>query len=176
MDRTEHRLARQVAETLRLRLSDADPVLQAALSVRLAAWLNRLPTHAMAPGMAPATPSALMQGANSRPTLADVARTRQTPPGAGVELRAVAPFRQAWARVSARQRVRQGQRQEPVNAGPLNPHKLAQRTLALVDQLSPDYLLRLVHQLDALMWLEQMPVHPAPRAAGATPKTRAKRR
>lgn len=177
MDRTEHRLTRQVAETLRLRLSDADPVLQTALSARLAVWQARLPTQAAAPGTAPATPPALAPGsAAPRPTLAEVARTRHTLPGSGVELRAVAPFRQAWARVNARQRVRQGQRQEPVNAGPLNPHKLAQRTLALVDQLSPDYLLRLVHQLDALMWLEQMPVHPAPRAGGATPKTRAKRR
>ncbi len=88
----------------------------------------------------------------------------------------MAPFRQAWAQANARQRVRQGQRQAPANAGPLNPHKLAQRTLALTDELSPPYLTRLVHLLDALMWLEQAAVKPPPRAGGAAPKTKATRR
>ena len=180
MDRTES-LPRHMADTLDQRLAQADPALQAALSERLSVWRAMQQAHAATASVATPAP-ATVHGPGSQ-ALAALAALAQARPGTsrphadapGPALRAVAPFRQAWAQVNARQRVRQGQRQEPANAGPLNPHKLAQRTLGLVDELSPPYLTRLVHLLDALMWLEQAPVKPTPRAGGAAPKTRAKR-
>ena len=43
----------------------------------------------------------------------------------------------------------------PENAGPLNPHMLVLRSLALMRQLSPDYLQRFLSHVDSLLWLDQ---------------------
>lgn len=168
----------QVADALHQRLhgqGSADPALQAALAARLQAWLVQLEAQAPTPARrADARPPGARRSladaiALARPA-ADSAATAAT------ELPGLARFRQTWARVSAHQRVQQGQLQGPANAGPLNPHKLALRTLALMDELSPDYLARMVQQLDTLLWLEQAPVsrpaqgrRPRPGNRGETP-------
>lgn len=61
----------------------------------------------------------------------------------------------AWPRISAEDQVDQTVRRGPENAGPLNSHMLVLRSLALMRQLSPDYLRRFLSHLDALLWLDQ---------------------
>ena len=73
----------------------------------------------------------------------------------GGELRSVRGFREAWSRMSAEDEVTQAVQHGPENAGPLNSHRLVLHTLALMRDLSPDYLRRFLLQADALLWLEQ---------------------
>jgi len=164
------------ADALWRQLQGADPPLQAALATRLQHWLDRL--EAQTPAAACAADAAAL--ATRRPSAwSRLPLTRLTPAQAAAApapvLRGLAPLRQTWARIQARQRVQQGLQHSPANAGPLNPHKLALRTLALMDELSPDYLARMLHQLDALLWLQQSALSLPRRDGGAAPKTRAKR-
>jgi hypothetical protein len=64
-------------------------------------------------------------------------------------------FRQTWAQLATDQQVSQALASGPDNAGPLNSHRLVIRTLALLRDLSPDYLRRFVSQVDVLLWLDQ---------------------
>ncbi len=75
--------------------------------------------------------------------------------GTGRELRSANLFRQSWARLAADDRVDQALARSPDNAGPLNPHGLVVRSLALMRELSPDYLQQFLVQADTLLWLEQ---------------------
>lgn len=70
------------------------------------------------------------------------------------ELRSLRRFRQAWSRISAEDRLHRALGREPANAGPLNSHMLVLRALAAMRQLSPDYLRRMLEQMDTLLWLE----------------------
>lgn len=64
------------------------------------------------------------------------------------------PFRRAWARLGARQRIAQSRSALPAHAGPLNSHQLVHEALTRLAALSPGYLERFVAQVDALLWLE----------------------
>ena len=57
----------------------------------------------------------------------------------------------------------------PDNAGPLNSHALVLRSLALMRELSPDYLQRFLAQLDTWMWLEDLGQRPAKPVRRAKP-------
>jgi len=95
------------------------------------------------------------------------ARTRATSPLAqlnrdiaavappGRELRSAQSFRDTWSRICAEDEVAQAVEQGPENAGPLNSHRLVLHTLALMRDLSPDYLRRFLSHADTLLWLEQ---------------------
>jgi hypothetical protein len=83
------------------------------------------------------------------------------------ELPSVRRFREAWSRIAAEDQVTQAVERGPANAGPLNSHMLVLRTLALLRDLSPDYLRRFLSQMETLQWLEQAsqtiaPVKPKP--------------
>ena len=90
------------------------------------------------------------------------------------DLRSAAWLAQWWSAHAARRDIEQSLNQVPEQAGPLNSQVLAQRTLALMQQLSPAYASHFVRRLDTLMWLEQVGVgrapvnasRPARRAAG----------
>jgi len=81
----------------------------------------------------------------------DIAVT--TPPGR--ELRSAQNFRDTWSRICAEDEVTEAVEQGPENAGPLNSHRLVLRTLALMRDLSPDYLRRFLSHADTLLWLDQ---------------------
>ena len=79
--------------------------------------------------------------------------TKLSPPGA--ELRSVHAFRETWSRIATEDQVSQAVQRGPENAGPLNSHMLVLRTLGLLQNLSPDYLQRLVAHAESLLWLDQ---------------------
>lgn len=82
------------------------------------------------------------------------------------ELASLRRFRASWSRIAAEEQVAQAITRTPDNAGPLNSHALVLRSLALMRELSPDYLQRFLAQLDTLMWLEDVGQRPV--AAKAT--------
>ncbi len=72
------------------------------------------------------------------------------------ELRAVRDYRSTWSRLSVEQRVNQALARVPHNAGPLNTQRLVHQALTVLRDASPAYLHRLVMQVEALLWLEQL--------------------
>lgn len=72
------------------------------------------------------------------------------------ELAATNYFRNTWSRLSTEKRVTQAIAQAPKNAGPINSHQLVLRSLALMRELSPDYLNRFTAYADALLSLDQL--------------------
>ena len=77
------------------------------------------------------------------------------------DLQSVRRFGEVWAEIAAEQQVAQAITRGPENAGPLNPHRLVLRSLALMQSLSPDYLRHFLSQMDSLLWLEQAAAKPA---------------
>lgn len=75
--------------------------------------------------------------------------------GARTELKAVRKFRRTWAKLSVDKQVAQAFEQAPKNAGPINSHMLVLRSLALMRDISPDYLNRFMSYTDTLLCLEQ---------------------
>lgn len=83
------------------------------------------------------------------------------------ELKAVRDYRSTWSRLSVQQRVQQALARVPDNAGPLNTQRLVHQLLHALHAASPPYLHRLVTQVEALLWLEQVAQGPAaPRPEG----------
>jgi hypothetical protein len=134
----------------------ADAAYRAALARRLAALeearrprvaarvradlLPAAPPPAPPAGAAPAAASplaALLQSMRQRPAAADGADAGR-----------------AWARLSVHRELAQAAAARPDQAGPLNSHALALRTLQTLQHLAPGYLERLVVQLEALRWLQ----------------------
>ena len=76
-------------------------------------------------------------------------------PGARTELKAVRKFRRTWAKLSVDKQVAKAFEQAPKNAGPINSHMLVLRSLALMRDISPDYLNRFMSYTDTLLCLEQ---------------------
>lgn len=71
------------------------------------------------------------------------------------DLKTIRYFRDTWSRLSAQRQVTEAIRQAPQNAGPLNSSGLVVRSLALMRDISPDYLNRFVTYMDTLQWLDQ---------------------
>ena len=89
---------------------------------------------------------------------AAAARTASARPGETAqdnELVSVRRFRQAWERGRMVDRMAQAASRKPAKAGPLNSHALVLDSLALMQELSPDYLRRFLAQVESLQWLEQ---------------------
>ncbi|HZY18806.1 MAG TPA: DUF2894 domain-containing protein [Ramlibacter sp.] len=83
------------------------------------------------------------------------------------ELSSARRFRRAWSSRRTLERVEQAVSRRPAQAGPLNSHVLVLQSLALMQELSPDYLRRFVAQVESLHWLEQAGARPAAAAAAA---------
>ncbi|MEC5218571.1 hypothetical protein RCH09_003543 [Actimicrobium sp. GrIS 1.19] len=102
-----------------------------------------------------------------QPSLGTLVRHLETHAGSGAdlhasqktaartELNAIRNFRNTWSRLSAQQQVAQSLEQAPKNAGPINSHMLVLRSLALMREISPDYLNQFVSYADTLLRLEQ---------------------
>jgi len=75
--------------------------------------------------------------------------------GAHAELKTIRNFRNTWSKLSVDKQVTQAIEQAPENAGPLNSHMLVVRSLALMRDISPDYLNRFVSYVDTLLCLDR---------------------
>jgi hypothetical protein len=64
-------------------------------------------------------------------------------------------FRNTWSKLSVDKQVTQALVQAPKNAGPINSHNLLLRSLALMRDISPDYLNRFTSYADTLLCLDQ---------------------
>ena len=71
------------------------------------------------------------------------------------ELKTIRNFRNTWSKLSADKQVAQALEQAPTNAGPINSHMLVLRSLALMREISPDYLNRFICYADTLLYLDQ---------------------
>jgi hypothetical protein len=74
--------------------------------------------------------------------------------GTRTELKSVRHFRNTWSRLSADRQLALALDQAPKNAGPINSHMLVLRSLALMREISPDYLNRFISYADTLLCLE----------------------
>jgi hypothetical protein len=88
-------------------------------------------------------------------------------------------FRNTWSKLSADKQLNKALDQAPKNAGPINSHMLVLRSLALMREISPDYLNRFISYADTLVCLEQaekakyaMPKNAAQAQSAKKPKAR----
>ena len=72
-----------------------------------------------------------------------------------LELPAIAGFRQRWSTLRADSQLKQSVTHTPTDAGPLNSAALASHAIALMRELSPEYLRQFLAYVDGLVWLEQ---------------------
>ncbi len=100
-----------------------------------------------------------------RTAAARAAPTPQERPD-GRELASAWRFRRAWESRRTLWQVEQAVARKPANAGPLNSHAQVLDSLALMRELSTDYLRRVVRHGETLQWLEQA----GPKAPARTPK------
>ncbi len=84
------------------------------------------------------------------------------------ERESVQYFRDTWSRLSVGKRVTQAFDQAPKNAGPINSHRVVLHSLALMRDISPDYLNRFMSYVDTLLCLDQVD-RQAPATAKAKP-------
>ncbi len=84
------------------------------------------------------------------------------------ELNTAQYFRQTLSRLNTNKQIAKAIDQAPKNAGPINSHGLVLRSLALMRDVSPDYLNRFVSYVDALLVLESAS---APVPKGVKPGT-----
>ena len=78
------------------------------------------------------------------------------------ELKSVQYFRNTWSKLSAEKQVARALELAPKNAGPINSHVVALRSLALMRDTAPDYLNRFTSYVDTLLSLEQCGKVPPP--------------
>ena len=81
------------------------------------------------------------------------------------ELASVRRFRRAWSSNHIHDKVEQAVSRKPANAGPLNSHLLVLHSLAMLGELSDDYLRRFLVQVESLQWLDQASEKYSPRQA-----------
>lgn len=104
----------------------------------------------------------------------------QTGTGLRQELNATQYFRATWSKLNVDKRVTQALTQAPRNAGPINSHNLVLRSLALMRDISPDYLNQFTSYVDTLLSLElaekasPIPAKPVP-DTDSRPKPKARR-
>lgn len=140
-----------------------------------------------APAQAPAA------GSTKTATAAAAGPTSRRQPGASVaatplrsplpvpgtdELASARRFRRAWAATRVQDQVDSAVARRPAQAGPLNSHALVLESLALMRELSPDYLRHFMAQVETLLWLERARVaYPAAsaKAGKSRPKAAAPR-
>lgn len=76
-------------------------------------------------------------------------------------------FRESWVKANSERLVANAIENAPKDAGPLNSHKLAIRSLMAMRDLSPEYLNRFVSYIETLLWLEKAGERlPKPKSTG----------
>ncbi|MDO8319783.1 DUF2894 domain-containing protein [Rhodoferax sp.] len=91
--------------------------------------------------------------------------------GSRPELKSMRYFRNTWSKLSVDNQLSRALDQAPKNAGPINSHRLVLRSLALMRDISPDYINRFTSYLDTLLCLDQcdQEAQASAKKAGATP-------
>ncbi|HEV2623099.1 MAG TPA: DUF2894 domain-containing protein [Frateuria sp.] len=99
-------------------------------------------------------------------------REASTERGAYPNLPALVGLRQLWSTLRTDSQLQQSLAHAPTDAGPLNSTALASRAIALMRELSPDYLRSFLAYVDDLAWMEQLgdAGSAAPLGAAATRK------
>lgn len=167
-------------ESLARKLEHQPPKVQRILLPKLAQALQTYqqqtdqsppsPPNAAALAPTPSSPLGELVRAMAPGTPTADHRDLGTGSGPRVELKSVQNSRNTWSKLSAQRQVAQAMDQAPKNAGPINSHRLVLQSLALMRDISPDYLNRFVSYTDTLLCLEQADLKPkaAPkRATGA---------
>lgn len=90
------------------------------------------------------------------------------------ELASVRRFRRTWGRGRSQDQLARATSRKPANAGPLNSHALVLQSLALMQELSPDYLRHFMTHVEALQWLETARDAPPPSQSKPTRRSRSK--
>jgi len=85
-------------------------------------------------------------------------------------------FRRAWEGGRTLDQLQLAIARTPVNAGPLNSHALAARSLTLMGELSTDYLRRFLVQVETLQWLEAAREQAPRQSAAARSAARTRKR
>ncbi len=151
------RLAERLAQALArvdAQLASAAPVpASVAPPSPLAALLQEM-------GAAPLAPMPAATGSSHRPRATTAAP--RTALGPRPELKSVGRMRKTLSRLKLRQQLSQALAQPPEHAGPINSQMLVLRSLALMQEISPEYLHRFMSHVDALMTLEDAQKLPAP--------------
>lgn len=107
---------------------------------------------------------------SAQPGGGDASDELATPaPGARGELKAIRKFRQTWSALAVDKQLAQAMAQAPDNAGPLNSQLLVLRSLALMREISPDYLRCFMSYVDTLLWLDQVETKDRNRSASKRP-------
>jgi hypothetical protein len=137
-------------------------VLQRKLQSALSAYAERFAHSVQAAGprpqrqaAPPPTPLAALNAYIRGATAADASAAPAGEPQQPDELKSVRRFRRAWSRSRTQERVQEASARKPANAGPLNSHVLVLQSLALMRELSPDYLRHFLAHVESLQWLEQ---------------------
>jgi hypothetical protein len=90
------------------------------------------------------------------------------------ELKTVRNFRNTLSKLSVHKQVTQALEQAPKNAGPINSHMLVLRSLAMMRDISPDYLNRFMSYAETLLCLDlgekEKPGNPKKQQAAKTAK------
>lgn len=111
---------------------------------------------------------------------ASLAKLQSAAPGEAQdaeELASVRRFRRAWEGMQLLDQVDQAVSRKPPNAGPLNSHMLVLQSLAMMRELSTDYLRRFVTSVETLQWLEQaQEKYPSGKGKGTKPPLRTRRK
>ncbi len=169
------------ATALAQRAANTSGAVQVRLTERLNEALARLDAHlattspCASPTASGASPlAALLEGMGAAPTppaTATVARGNSPRNGTATprstasprpELKSVGRMRKTLSRLKVRQQVSQALAQPPEHAGPMNSQMLVLRSLALMQDISPEYLHRFMSHVDALMTLEDAQRLPMP--------------
>ena len=128
------------------------------------------PSPSLRPAPAPdAAPGPATGGAASEPPVRSPAARAGASGAPSLELKTVRESRATWARMSVDRQLALAMQLAPKNAGPINSHMLVLRSLALMQDISPDYFGRMVSYADTLLSLDpgQPPV--APKVKKAAP-------
>ncbi|HET8746675.1 MAG TPA: DUF2894 domain-containing protein [Ramlibacter sp.] len=123
-----------------------------------------------------ATPLAALTEQLQAAASARLADAAQGEPFDPQELASARRFRHAWEAGRTVQQVEAALQRRPANAGPLNSHALVLHSLALMRQLSPDYLRRFLRLAESLQALEQAAAMPGPGRARAAKAAKASRK
>jgi hypothetical protein len=162
----------QLIAALEQRAANLDGAARRVLDARLAEL--RAP-DAEALDQMPGTHGASPQRSPLRELTDQLARETPADRATYPDLPALADFRKLWSTLRADSQLQQSVAHIPTDAGPLNSAALASRAIALMRELSPEYLRAFLAYVDDLAWLEQLGTA-APATGAVATKKRAPRK
>lgn len=153
-------------------VADFDGEARRALEVRL----TELQAFGAGAPEAPASSAIPTHPTPLRELVERLHREATTERAAYPDLPALADFRQLWSTLRTDSQLRQSVAHVPSDAGPLNSTALVSRAIALMRELSPDYLRSFLAYVDDLAWLEQLRGASHSTASGPAPARKRARR